>query len=108
MMSFMSVIRILAIRAEAEVAEGVRHLITARAFGYGSQDGFVRVELLEPTDGGSPWLLVMRWRDEASFDAFFGGSAPYEHAVAERLASLGVPESVSAEMWTFDLAVDVQ
>jgi heme-degrading monooxygenase HmoA len=103
----MSVIRILAIHADAEMAEGVRHLIAARAYGYGTQDGFERVELLEPTDGHSPWLLVMRWRDEASFDEFYGGSAPYVQAVADRLAALGVPDSVTAEMWTFDLAVDV-
>jgi heme-degrading monooxygenase HmoA len=85
----------------------VRHLIAARAYGYGSRDGFERVELLEPTDGRSPWLLVMRWRDEASFDAFYGGSAPYEEAVSNRLASLGTPDSIAAEMWSFDVAVDV-
>jgi len=103
----MSVIRILAIHADAEMAEGVRHLIAARAHGYGSHDGFEGVELLEPTDGRSPLLLVMRWRDEPSFDAFYGGAAPYDEAVANRLASLGVPDAVTAEMWSFDLAVDV-
>jgi len=102
----MSVIRILAIRADGEVAESVRHLIAARAHGYGSHDGFERIELLEPTDGRAPWLLVMHWRDEASFDAFYGGSAPYDEAVAKRLASLGVPDTIAAEMWSFDLAVD--
>jgi heme oxygenase (mycobilin-producing) len=102
----MSVIRILAIHPDSELAEGGKRLIAARAHGYQGHDGFEHVELLEPADGRPLWLLVMRWRDEASFDAFFGGGAPYTQAVADRLASLGVPDSFTAEMWSFDIAVD--
>ena len=39
------------------------------------QDGFEGFELLQPTDGRTTWLVVTRWRDEASFDAWRTGPA---------------------------------
>ena len=102
----MSVVRIFAITVEEGLGEGVEHLIAARAQAYLSQDGFERLELLEPTDGRSAWLLVTRWADAASFDEFVGGPAFAGDAVAERIASYGGPDSLTGEVWSFRIAVE--
>src|ERR1700721_1202706 len=42
----------------------------ARAGAVDDQDGFEGFELLKPVDDRTTWLVVTRWRDEASFQAW--------------------------------------
>jgi heme-degrading monooxygenase HmoA len=102
----MSVVRIFAISVQGEVGEGLEHLIAARANAYVNQEGFERLELLEPTDGRSTWLLVTRWADAASFEAFVAGPAFAGHSAADRIASFGGPESLTSEVWSFRVAIE--
>jgi heme-degrading monooxygenase HmoA len=106
MMESMSVVRILAFNVEAGVGEGVEHLLGARALAYQNQDGFERLELLEPTDGRSTWLFVTRWVDEASFNAFMGSPAFSDQDLADRIAMFGGPESLTGEVWNYQVAFD--
>ena len=39
------------------------------------QDGFEGFELLKPTDSRTTWLVVTRWRDEDSFNAWVNSPA---------------------------------
>ena len=106
MMLPMSVVRILAISVGAGLGEGVEHLLGARALAYQNQDGFERLELLEPTDGRSTWLFVTRWVDEASFNAFMGSPTFTDDDLAQRIAAFGAPESVTGEVWNYKVALD--
>jgi heme-degrading monooxygenase HmoA len=102
----MSVVRILAFSVEADLGEGVEHLLAARALAYRNQDGFERLELLEPTDGRSTWLFVTRWVDEASFNAFMGGPTFTDHDLADRIALFGGPKSLTGEVWNYKVAIE--
>jgi heme-degrading monooxygenase HmoA len=106
MMVPMSVVRILAFSVEAALGEGVEHLLGARALAYESQAGFERLELLEPTDGRSTWLFVTRWVDEASFNAFMGTPTFSDQDLADRIAMFGGPESITGEVWNYQVAFD--
>jgi heme-degrading monooxygenase HmoA len=106
MMMPMSVVRILAISVEPGLGHGVEHLLGARALAYENQDGFERLELLEPTDGRSTWLFVTRWVDEASFNTFMGSPNFTDHDLADRIAAFGAPESVTGEVWNYRVALD--
>jgi heme-degrading monooxygenase HmoA len=106
MMVPMSVVRILAFNVEADIGEGVEHLLGARALAYKNQAGFERLELLEPTDGRSTWLFVTRWVDEASFNTFMGSPTFTDHDLADRIALFGGPESLTGEVWNYRVALD--
>jgi heme-degrading monooxygenase HmoA len=101
----MSVVRIIAVSVDEELAEGVEKFVAARAHAYVNQEGFERLELLEPTDGRSEWLLVTRWADDASFDAFMGGPGFADQDVADRIASFGGPD-LAGEVWSFRVALE--
>jgi heme-degrading monooxygenase HmoA len=66
----MSIIRINAITGPAEAGDELAHRFAARAGAVDGADGFEGFELLKPTDDRTQWLVITRWRDEASFDAW--------------------------------------
>lgn len=63
-------IKINALTVPAEMGEEVARRFAARAGAVDGQDGFEGFELLQPTDGRTTWLVVTRWRDQASFEAW--------------------------------------
>ena len=71
----MSIIRINAITVPAEAGDELAHRFAARAGAVDGADGFEGFELLKPTDGRTQWLVVTRWRDEASFEAWVASPA---------------------------------
>ena len=116
----MTVIKINAITVPPDGGDELARRFAARAGAVDSQEGFEGFELLRPTDGRSTWLVVTRWRDEASFEAWrtssafgaghghggsaspgHGGSAGHGHG-----ADGGVPRpvAVSSELWSFEIA----
>ena len=44
-------------------------------WGVDNADGFEGFELLKPTDGREQWLVVTRWRDEESFQAWLNSDS---------------------------------
>lgn len=103
----MSIIKINAITVPADSGDELAHRFAARAGAVDGQPGFEGFELLRPTDGRTVWLVLTRWADEESFEAwrssrdFAEGHAarsPEESGTAPR------PVGVSAELWSYDVA----
>jgi heme-degrading monooxygenase HmoA len=117
MMRFMTVIKINAITVPADGGDELARRFAARAGAVDNQDGFEGFELLRPTDGKLTWLVVTRWRDEASFEAWrtspaFGqghrqaGEGPQASGHpgpghAADAAAEPRPVAVSSELWSF-------
>jgi heme-degrading monooxygenase HmoA len=116
-----TVIKINAITVPADGGDELARRFAARAGAVDNQDGFEGFELLRPTDGRTTWLVVTRWRDEASFEAWvaspaFGAghrqaaSAARGHDEGHHPAGHGHdggaqrPAAVSSELWSFDIA----
>jgi heme-degrading monooxygenase HmoA len=124
------VIKINAITVPADSGDELARRFAARAGAVDGQEGFEGFELLKPTDDRTTWLVVTRWRDEESFQAWltspaFGaghrseapaGGAPAAHAHAEGghpHAHGGAPGAhgggerpvgVGAELWSYVVA----
>lgn len=110
----MSVIKINAITVPAEGGDRLAQMFAQRAGAVDGQDGFEGFELLQPTDGRLQWLVVTRWRDEGSFNAWLsspdfahghrGAKAAVQgaHGVSEP-AGGGPPATVS-ELWSYQVA----
>ncbi len=71
----MTVVRINAITVAADSGDELARRFAARAGAVDDQDGFEGFELLKPTDGRTTWLVVTRWRDEESFEAWRNSAA---------------------------------
>jgi len=107
MMGHMSVVKINAITVPAESGDELARRFAARAGAVDSQDGFEGFELLKPTDGRTTWLVVTRWRDDASFEAWLHSPA-FGHghrSAAERSGGEHPgPVGVSSELWSYEIA----
>jgi heme-degrading monooxygenase HmoA len=100
-----TVIKINAITVPAESGEELAKRFAARAGAVDGQDGFEGFELLKPTDERTVWLVVTRWRDQESFQAWVGSqSFQHGHAGADRPAPHGGPVSTGAELWSYEVA----
>ena len=108
----MTVIKINAITVPPDGGDELARRFAARAGAVDSQDGFEGFELMRPTDGRSTWLVVTRWRDEASFEAWrtssafgaghgHGGGGGHGHG---RAAGEQRPVAVSSELWSYEVA----
>jgi heme oxygenase (mycobilin-producing) len=71
----MTVIKINAITVPADSGDELAHRFAARAGAVDNADGFEGFELLKPTDGREQWLVVTRWRDEESFQAWLNSDS---------------------------------
>ena len=97
----MPVIKINAITVPAEHGEELARRFGARAGEVDRQDGFEGFELLRPTDDRTTWLVMTRWRDEASFDAWVSSDA-FRHG--HRAAAGSGPVGVHSELWSYEVA----
>jgi len=101
----MTVIKINAITVPADAGDELAQRFAARAGAVDDQDGFEGFELLRPTDERRQWLVVTRWRDEETFQAWVNSPAfAHGHAGAARPASHGGPLAVSSELWSYEVA----
>ena len=66
----MRVVKINAITVPADSGDELAQRFAKRAGAVDNEDGFEGFELLKPTDERTTWLVVTRWRDEASFQAW--------------------------------------
>src|SRR5690606_24061463 len=86
----------------------------ARAGAVDDQDGFEGFELLRPTDDRNTWLVVTRWRDEESFQAWVNSPAfAHGHSSGGDGGSHGssdegshghgqAPVGVHSELWAYE------
>ena len=103
----MSVVKINAITVPADSGDELARRFAARAGAVDSQAGFEGFELLKPTDDRTTWLVVTRWRDEESFQAWLSSppsgmaTGPPPNALAARRPSRS---SVHSELWSYEVA----
>ena len=99
------VIKVNAITVPEGSGDELAKRFAARAGAVDDQPGFLGFELLQPTDGRNQWLVVTRWADEASFDAWVSGPRfAHGHAGADKPAAHGGPVSTGSELWSFVVA----
>lgn len=109
----MTVIKINALTVPAEMGDEVARRFAARAGAVDGQDGFEGFELLQPADDRTTWLVVTRWRDEASFEAWRSSpSFGQGHRPPSDSESAGAPGGaaqppmpIQAELWSYTVAV---
>ncbi len=103
----MSVVKINAITVPADSGDELARRFAARAGAVDDQDGFEGFELLKPTDERTTWLVVTRWRDEASFQAWLHSPA-FGHGHRSASERSGGPPpgavGVSSELWSYEIA----
>src|SRR5215469_12659363 len=103
----MTVVRINAITVPADSGDELARRFAARTGAVDDQEGFEGFELLKPTDGRTTWLVVTRWRDQASFDAWLSSPA-FGHghrSAAERGGGEpSAPVGISSELWSYEIA----
>ena len=71
----MTVIKINAMTVPADYGDRLAQRFAARASAVDGQAGFEGFELLKPTDDRTTWLVITRWADEASFEAWVNSPA---------------------------------
>lgn len=99
------VIKINAITVPEGSGDELAKRFAARAGAVDDQEGFEGFELFEPTDGRNVWLVVTRWRDEESFQAWVKSPAfSHGHQGADRPHPHGGPVSVSSELWSYQVS----
>jgi len=101
------VIKINAITVPEGSGDELARRFAARAGAVDDRPGFLGFELLQPTDGRLQWLVVTRWADEASFQAWVSSPAfGHGHRAAGEGGSGGEkpPVSVSSELWSYAVA----
>jgi len=103
----MSVIKINALTVPAEMGEEVARRFAARAGAVDGHEGFEGFELLKPVDDRTTWLVVTRWRDEASFDAWrTSASFAHGHRGPDTEGQPAQPPMpIQAELWSYEVVL---
>jgi heme-degrading monooxygenase HmoA len=103
----MSVVKINTITVPADSGDELARRFAARAGAVDDQDGFEGFELLKPTDERTTWLVVTRWRDEESFNAWVSSPAfSHGHRSAAERQGGEAPKAVGmhSELWSYEVA----
>jgi len=116
----MSVIKINAITVPADSGDELARRFAVRAGAVDGQEGFEGFELLKPTDDRTQWLVVTRWRDEDSFQAWLtspafaeghrgtagarGAEAGHGHGHGHGHGEGQAPVGVASELWSYEVA----
>jgi heme-degrading monooxygenase HmoA len=102
----MSVIKINAITVASDSGDELAKRFAARAGAVDDADGFEGFELLKPTDDRTTWLVLTRWRDEASFNAWTASPA-FAHghrSEVDAAKNAQRPVGVHSELWSYEVA----
>ena len=108
MMGPMTVVKINAITVPADSGDELARRFAARAGAVDDQDGFEGFELLKPADGRTTWLVVTRWRDDASFEEWLRSPAfmhGHRSAVGAGGGAASAPVGVHSELWSYEVAL---
>ncbi|MDW3219171.1 MAG: antibiotic biosynthesis monooxygenase family protein [Acidimicrobiales bacterium] len=101
------VIKINAITVPGDLGDEVARRFAARAGAVDGMDGFEGFELLRPVDERETWLVLTRWRDEESFDAWTK-SDQFRDGHRDALAAgenAPAPLPITAELWSYEVEV---
>src|SRR6185437_8276853 len=102
----MSVVKINAITVPADSGGELARRYAARSGAVDDQDGFEGFELLKPTDDRTTRLVINRWRDEETFNAWVSSHA-FMHghrSAAERGGGEAPrPVGVHSEVWSYEV-----
>ncbi|HEY5096947.1 MAG TPA: antibiotic biosynthesis monooxygenase [Acidimicrobiales bacterium] len=106
----MTVIKINAITVREGSGDELARRFAKRSGAVDGADGFEGFELLQPNDDREVWLVLTRWRDEASFNAWVASPA-FAHghrSEAERShpgggGSAPPPVGAHSELWSYDI-----
>ncbi len=104
MLGCMTVIKINALTVPAEMGEEVARRFAARLGAVDDQKGFEGFELLQPSDERTTWLVVTRWQDDASFEAW-RSSPSFDHGHRGDGGDSRPPMQIQAELWSYTVAV---
>jgi heme-degrading monooxygenase HmoA len=103
----MTVIKINAITVKSDSGDELAKRFAARAGAVDDRPGFEGFELLKPTDDRTTWLVVTRWADEDSFQAWVNSPA-FGHGHRSEAERSGEPApahvGVSSELWSYEVA----
>ena len=116
----MTVIKIDAITVPAQSGDELARRFANRAGAVDGADGFEGFELMRPVDERETWLVVTRWRDDASFAAWVASPAfGHGHRGSSEGASnphggdgahgsggdsgTAPPVSMSSELWAYEV-----
>jgi heme-degrading monooxygenase HmoA len=102
-----TVVKINAITVPADSGDELAKRFAARAGAVDNQPGFEGFELLQPTDDRTTWLVVTRWADEESFQAWMASPAfGHGHRSAAERAGGQAPQPVAvhSELWSYTIA----
>lgn len=100
-------VKINAITVPADSGDELAKRFAARAGAVDNAPGFEGFDLLQPTDERTTWLVVTRWADEESFQAWTKSSAfGHGHRSAAERAGGEAPKPVSvhSELWSYVIA----
>jgi heme oxygenase (mycobilin-producing) len=113
-----TVIKINAITVPEGSGDELARRFAARAGAVDGQDGFEGFELLKPVDDRTTWLVVTRWRDDESFEAWRSSSSfaqghraeggPGGHGGGHGAGGgegAPPPMPIQAELWSYEIAV---
>jgi len=101
----MTIIKINAITVPADGGDELARRFAARAGAVDNQPGFEGFELLRPTDERTTWLVVTRWADEESFQAWASSPAfAHGHRGAAPDQAPAAQVAVSSELWSYEPA----
>lgn len=101
----MSIIRINAITVPDQGGDELAQRFAERAGAVDNAEGFEGFELLRPTDDRKTWLVVTRWRDEESFQAWVASPAfAHGHRGAQGEGEGRPPVAVHSELWSYEVA----
>ncbi len=103
----MTVIKINAITVPADGGNELARRFAARAGAVDDQAGFEGFELLKPTDDRNTWLVITRWADDESFQAWVSAPA-FAHGHRSKAEGAGQPAAphvgMSSELWSYEIA----
>lgn len=103
----MTVVKINAITVPGDSGDELARRFAARAGAVDNQPGFEGFELLKPTDDRTTWLVVTRWADDQSFQAWVNSPA-FGHGHRSEARRDGEPTAphvgVSSELWSYEIA----
>ena len=102
----MTVIKINAISVADGAGDELAKRFAARAGAVDGQEGFEGFELLRPTDDRSTWLVVTRWRDEESFQAWVSSPA-FGHGHGQTPEGQR-PVAAHSELWSYVVEIDAR
>ncbi|MDO5053134.1 MAG: antibiotic biosynthesis monooxygenase [Pseudoclavibacter sp.] len=97
----MTVVKINALQVPADTGDELARRFEHRAGLVDRAPGFEGFELLKPTDGRETWLVVTRWADEASYEAWSESREQQKAHDAAAGAERRAPVATGAELWSF-------